>query len=207
MFSPLHIIIFAAFGIVMFAEFVGGLNENASFWAIIVLILTSLLEMIRRSVQRKWDKQDKAQEKLDLQAEREREKADRDEIARKVKEEAEQVRRELNIFHAQQKLSAEIGTHEIVNKIDEQNRKVEEIDKKVVTLPVADGHKKEVIEAVRENTKEAAEGRKEAHEAFEIANTINEKLEAQQEAFANKTDKRSEKNIKEIEAIEKIKDK
>ncbi|MGI8542464.1 MAG: hypothetical protein ACR2MD_03195 [Aridibacter sp.] len=195
----------------------GNLGDNASFWAIIALILTFIIDMCRRAVQRRWDKEDREHEKLELrlaiEAAELQAKKDREELARKVHEEAELVRKQMETHQAKQLLALEDDTHGIVDKLEYQEQKMGELDKKVVTLTVADEHKTEVIDAVKENTQKTientaktVEGIKEAHAAYRIANKINEKLRAQQKAgLKNQSDAQSEIDIKEIEDIEKEK--
>ncbi len=191
------------------------MSDNASFWAIILLIATFITDMIRRSIQRKWDKQDKEKERAELKAAidmaESQVKTAADVIARKVHEEAELVKKELEYFQAKQLSSSETTTHEIVDKLEHQGHTVEQIAKTVVTLPVADHYKKEVIDAVKENTQKTIEntaktieGINEAHAAYKIANTINNKLEAQQKAgLAHQDEERNKQNIKEIDEVEK----
>lgn len=201
--------------LLLLAEVGNAIGDNASFWAIVLLIATFITDMIRRSIQRKWDKQDNENKAADLKsaiilAESQVQTA-ADAIARKVHDEAELVKEELEFYHQKQELVAKNETEEIVDKLESQGKRVEEIDEKVVTLQVADHHKNEVIEAVKENTKRTVEntaktieGINEAHAAFEIANTINNKLEAQQKAgLADQDEERNKHNLKEIEDIEK----
>lgn len=149
------------------------------------LILAFGIETTRRIFQRRWDKIDAATKEAKDKAERLEEKAERVELeneARKQREEiAAKIKDELSLQYGKQALERDKAAFELLQKLESQDESVRELDKKVVTLQVADGHKDEIKHVIEQNIEATKEGTAAAHEAFEVANTINQKLEKMSE--------------------------
>lgn len=149
----------------MFADDNKAITDTAQLWAMIGLVLAFVIDMIRRTVQRRWDKQDRLQEKEDERLGREQRDAqlklerdalalqasrEREEIALRVAQSQEQVKVELQLAEIKRAKEAEKQNNNVIKKIEAQEVIVKEIDEKVVTVEIADHHKDEVISVIKE---------------------------------------------------------
>lgn len=159
------------------------LTDNTQFWATIGLLIVFVTDMVRRAVQRHWDKQDEAaklrQAAIDRAAELEQARIDRNDIA-------ETARIERN--EAAEKVKMEL------EQTAEALKQTTEAVKEVVTVAVASEHKDELKKDIQE-TKDAAK------QAYDVANTINHKLENMSKSgLLNQEQEAERKEIDKVEA-------
>lgn len=193
------------------AELTTPVSDGTQFWATIgaigTVFIVQLFIMIQRVFTRRWDKQDRETEKTEDRAERiameERAHKERAEIARNVKN-------ELELYQARAALDREKQACSVIDKIEEQKEVVKHIDEKIetldnlVTVDVAAEHKIELKGAIDESKELLKETAEKASAAYEVANTINEKLAEMSEAGL--LSKKQEEVRADIEVIEQEKD-
>jgi len=152
------------------------ITTDPQFWVTLVLILTFATDMVRRTIQRRWDKQDREREKAEEQTER----IDAEEQAGKDREQlAATIKNELKEQHAKEEGKRLLELNIVAEKIAEQKNTVDEIKEQVVTLAVAADHKEELKHAIEDTVQMAAD---KADKAYKEADTINKKLEAMSKA-------------------------
>lgn len=166
----------------------------AQFWvmvgSVVSLLILQAFGMIQRSFQRRWDKEDRDKDKKEEKEERRA----ADEKAHKERQEiAQKVRTELELHYANAALDREKRACSVIDKIDEAEEVVKNLDEKIVTKDVAAEHKEELKEKI-------VDGAEKAKQAYEIANTINDKLSEMSKAgYLNKAQEDGRKDIDEIE--------
>lgn len=170
-------------------------TSDPQFWATLALVLVFATDMVRRVVQRRWDIQDRHHEKEEERAERIQHdleaKRQRDEIAEEIK-----ARLELQQLREKEQLD-KLAT-KVISKIESQEEVVVETSEKVATEIKAEKHQQILTDAIAESTEAA-------HQAYEIANTINHKLEKM--SAAAMLDEHGEEAKKEIQIIEDLHEK
>lgn len=198
------------------------MNEMASnpqFWVVVVLFATLLADVIRRDFHRRQDKKveiaaaakrelDRKTERLERAEAEKRAESAREKIAEKIKAENREVeervkrelernaaiiKQELDLHYAREILELEKNAFTVVKELGMTKQSVDGIGGKIVTLIKADEHKNELKEAILESTEKAGA-------AYEVANTINEKLS--QMSAAGLLTKEQEAGREHIETIE-----
>lgn len=197
-------------------------GDNTQFWVTIgsivsaaSLFLVFLFDILRRIFSSRFDKKAEEEKAAQAEARRMAEKKERDDIAERfraeqreveerIKKELERnaiiVKQELELHYDREKLELEKTAFALVSKLNQQEVIVKTLDTKIVTLVKADEHKTELKEAINESILVGKESTIAAKEAFEVANTINLKLEKMSEA--GKLNQKQEEVRKEIDVVE-----
>lgn len=171
------------------------LVNQAQFWVTLALVLTFITDMVRRMVQRRWDNQDRQLEKEEEHFER----IERDEAAKQRREEiAAEIKARLELQQLKEITHLDEVSAKVIDKIEFQKDVVIATSEKVATEIKAAEHQEELKEAIDA-------GAEAAHLAYEIANTINHKLEKMSQAGL--LDKHGEEAKKGIQTIEDLHEK
>lgn len=95
----------------------------AQFWAMLALVLTFVIDIIRRSVQRRWDKQDAAAKAAEVEAARQ---ADSIRAKEERAQLAAQIKHELELQHERETCDRERNATKTIQSVEKVLEKVEE---------------------------------------------------------------------------------